>query len=405
MTHFLRTSLSAADGTEQDMKGIQDNNSSRGQRLPDGNPPGQVVLVLQGGGALGSYQAGVYQALHEAGIDPDWIIGTSIGAINASLIAGNAPQDRLPRLKDFWKRMEQNPIWKFHDAFAGFNEKLSYWSTVTGGIPGFFEPNPLAHAGDCYPLGADRAGYYSTAPLEQTLTNLVDFDRVNRSMPRLTVGAAPVRTGQMRYFDSRDCELCVKHIMASGALPPAFPAVRIGGELYWDGGILSNTPTEAVFDDKPRRDSLIFSVHLWNPSGAEPTTMAEVLNRHKDVQYSSRIVSQIERQQQAHRLRHVINQLAARLPETERNSEAVRELASYGCPTRMHVVQLLAPKLDQETHTKDIDFSPSGIKQRWDAGYAHTKAVLERAPWVGEFDPLSGVILHDQTEVLPVAAE
>jgi NTE family protein len=387
------------------MDGMQDNNCSQGQRLLYGDLPGQVVLVLQGGGALGSYQAGVYQALHEAGIDPDWIIGTSIGAINASLIAGNAPQDRLPRLKDFWKRIEQNPVWNFHDAFAGFSEKLSYWSTVTNGIRGFFEPNPLAHAGDCYPLGADRAGYYSTAPLQQTLGELVDFDRIKRSQPRLTVGAAHVRTGQMRYFDSRDCELTFRHIMASGALPPAFPAVRIDGELYWDGGILSNTPTEAVFDDKPRKDSLIFAVHLWNPSGAEPTTMAEVLNRHKDVQYSSRIVSQIARQQQAHRLRHVINQIAARLPEAERNSEAVRELTSYGCPTRMHVVQLLAPKLDQETHTKDIDFSPSGIKQRWDAGYAHTKAVLERAPWVGEFDPLSGVILHDQTDVLPVAAE
>jgi NTE family protein len=387
------------------MDGMQDNNCSQGQRLLYGDLPGQVVLVLQGGGALGSYQAGVYQALHEAGIDPDWIIGTSIGAINASLIAGNAPQDRLPRLKDFWKRIEQNPVWNFHDAFAGFSEKLSYWSTVTNGIRGFFEPNPLAHAGDCYPLGADRAGYYSTAPLQQTLGELVDFDRIKRSQPRLTVGAAHVRTDQMRYFDSRDCELTFRHIMASGALPPAFPAVRIDGELYWDGGILSNTPTEAVFDDKPRKDSLIFAVHLWNPSGAEPTTMAEVLNRHKDVQYSSRIVSQIARQQQAHRLRHVINQIAARLPEAERNSEAVRELTSYGCPTRMHVVQLLAPKLDQETHTKDIDFSPSGIKQRWDAGYAHTKAVLERAPWVGEFDPLSGVILHDQTDVLPVAAE
>jgi NTE family protein len=387
------------------MDGMQDNFSAQGQQLVCGDLPGQVVLVLQGGGALGSYQAGVYQALHEAGIEPDWIIGTSIGAINASLIAGNAAQDRLPRLRDFWKRVEQNPVWNFHDAFAGFNEKLSYWSTVTSGIPGFFKPNPLAHAGDCYPLGADRAGYYSTAPLLQTLGELVDFDRVNRSRPRLTVGAAHVRTGQMRYFDSRDGELTIKHIMASGALPPAFPAVRIDGELYWDGGILSNTPTEAVFDDKPRKDSLIFAVHLWNPSGAEPTTMAEVLNRHKDVQYSSRIVSQIARQQQAHRLRHVINQLAARLPEAERNSDAVRELASYGCPTRMHVVQLLAPKLDQETHTKDVDFSPSGIKQRWDAGYAHTRAVLERAPWVGEFDPLSGVILHDQTDVLPVAAE
>ena len=367
--------------------------------------PGQVVLVLQGGGALGSYQAGVYQALHEAGIEPDWIIGTSIGAINASLIMGSEPQDRLSRLKEFWKRMEQNPIWNLRTAFPDFNDKLSYWSTVTNGLPGFFRPNPLAHAGDSYPLGADNAGFYSTAPLERTLSELVDFDLVNRCKPRLTVGAAHVRTSQMRYFDSRDSELTVKHIMASGALPPAFPAVRINGELYWDGGILSNTPTEAVFDDNPRRDSLIFAVHLWNPMGHEPTTMAEVFNRHKDVQYSSRIASQIARQQQAHRLRHVINQLAARLPETERADPAVRELVGYGCRTRMHVVRLLAPQLDRETHTKDIDFSPKGILRRWEAGYAHTKAVLEREPWRGEFDPLTGVVLHEQQEILPMAAE
>jgi NTE family protein len=209
----------------------------------------------------------------------------------------------------------------------------------------------------------------------------------------------------MRYFDSRDCSLGVKHVMASGALPPAFPAVRIDGELYWDGGILSNTPTEVVFDDNPRKDSLIFAVNMWNPSGPEPTTMAEVLNRQKDVQYSSRIASQIVRQQQAHRLRHIIGELAARIPESERNSDAVRELAGYGCKTRMHLVRLLAPQLDRETHTKDIDFSPSGIMQRWHAGHAHTKAVLDRSPWVGEFDPLSGVILHDQIEIMPAAAE
>jgi NTE family protein len=375
------------------------------QRIKARDLPGQIVLVLQGGGALGSYQAGVYQALHEAGIEPDWIIGTSIGAINASLIAGNEPQHRLGRLRQFWKRMEQNPIWSFRAAFPGFNEKLAYWSTITNGIPGFFRPNPLAHAGDSFPLGADRAGFYSTAPLEKTLDELVDLNLVNRCTPRLTVGAAHVGTSQMRYFDSRDGELTVKHIMASGALPPAFPAVRIDGELYWDGGILSNTPTEAVFDDNPRRNSLIFAVHLWNPMGAEPTTMAEVLNRHKDVQYSSRIASHIARQQQAHRLRHVINELAARLPETVRSDPAVRELTSYGCPTRMHVVRLLAPQLDRETHTKDIDFSPSGIMRRWDAGYLHTRSVLERAPWVGEFDPLSGVVLHDDPDILPAAAE
>src|SRR5262249_26529013 len=221
--------------------------------------------------------------------------------------------------------------------FPGFNARLSYWSTITHGIGGFFQPNALAHAGESYPLGAEHAGYYSTAPLERTLSELADFDLVNRCTPRLTVGAAHVRTSQMRYSHSRDCTLSVKHIMASGALPPAFPAVRIDGELYWDGGILSNTPTEVVFDDNPRKDALIFSVHLWNPSGAEPGTMADVLNRHKDVQYSSRMASQIVRHQQSHRLRHVINELAARLPDAERDRPEVRELMSYGCQTRMHV--------------------------------------------------------------------
>ena len=319
------------------------------------------------------------------------------------LIAGNDPAVRLERLREFWRRVEQNPAWIAPGEWPGLHDTLSYWATVLGGIPSFFKPNLLAHWGVHYPLGPDRAGYYSTAPLEKTLNELVDFDLVNRCRPRLTVGAAHVRTSEMRYFDSKHGELGVKHVLASGALPPAFPAVRIDGELYWDGGILSNTPTEAVFDDNPRRDSLIFAVNMWNPSGPEPTTMAEVLNRQKDVQYASRIDSHIARQQQTHRLRHIINQLAARIPEAERNSEAVRELTGYGCSTRMHVVRLLAPQLDRENHTKDIDFSPSGIRQRWDAGYAHTRAVLDRSPWVGEFDPLSGVILHEQLEIMPVA--
>ncbi len=193
------------------MNTVQYNQSSQSIGQLSRTLPGQVVLVLQGGGALGSYQAGVYQALHEAGIEPDWIIGTSIGAINASLIAGNAPQNRVPRLQEFWKRMEQKPIWSFRDVFPGFNEKLSYWSTVTNGIPGFFRPNPLAHAGNDYPLGAERAGYYSTEPLEQTLTELVDFDLVNKCSPRLTVfvstasyigTAAFFRTRQRKRFST-----------------------------------------------------------------------------------------------------------------------------------------------------------------------------------------------------------
>ena len=223
---------------------------------------GQVVLVLQGGGALGAYQGGVYEALHEAKVEPDWMIGTSIGAINASIIAGNAVEHRLDRLREFWRRMERNAFWSALPAWTGVADSLSAWATVTHGIPGFFETNPRAFLGAHVPLGTDAAGYYSTAPLRKTLTELVDFALIKRNTPRLMVGAAHVRTSMMRYFDSRDGEIKVEHIMASGALPPAFPAVRIDGELHWDGGILSNTPTEAIFDDNPRRNSLIFAVHM-----------------------------------------------------------------------------------------------------------------------------------------------
>ena len=353
--------------------------------------PGQVVLVLQGGGALGAYQAGVYQALHEAGIEPDWIVGTSIGAINASLIAGNEAPNRLPRLEEFWGRMADKAFWHASAAWAGAGQPLSYWKALSYGVPGFFEPNPLAFLGPHMPLGADRAGYYSTAPLERTLLELVDFSVLNRGRPRLTVGAAHVRTSRMRYFDSRDGEIGVKHIMASGALPPAFPAVRI------DGG--RRDPLQHAHRGRlrrrPRRDSLIFAVHTWNPIGPEPETIWEVLDRQKDIQYSSRVANHIARQLEIHRLRHVISELAEYVPEEIRGSEAVRALAGFGCLTRMHVVRLLAPRLDHEDHTKDLDFTPTGIRKRWAAGYANARRAIELAPWRREFGPLDGVILHE----------
>ena len=205
------------------------------------------------------------------------------------------------------------------------------------------------------------AAYYSTAPLRATLNELVDFSRVKQCAPRLSVGAANVRTAEMHYFDSREMKLGVDHVMASGALPPAFPAIRIDGELYWDGGICSNTPVEAVFDDYPRRNSVVFTVHIWNPQGPDPETIWQVLSRQKDIQYSSRAISHITRQKQIHRLRHIIAELAKRLPERERQSDEVSELAGYGCLTRMHVVRLLAPPMEGEDHTKDIDFSSKGI--------------------------------------------
>jgi NTE family protein len=362
----------------------------------------QIVLVLQGGGALGAYQAGVYHALHEHGIEPDWIIGTSIGAINASLIGGNPPAERLDKLKEFWSRMAYRPPFAV-PTWTGASDIIAYWKTLLRGIPAFFEPNPGAFLGTHVPLGADSAGFYSTEPLQQTLLELVDFDLINRCKPRITVGAAHVRTSMMRYFDSRDGEIGVKHIMASGALPPAFPAVRIDDELYWDGGILSNTPTEAIFDDNPRKNSLIFAVHLWNPMGKEPDTIWEVLNRHKDIQYSSRVASHIARQRQLHRMRHIINELAKLLPDDVRKTAEAKTLAAYGCPTVMHVVRLLAPQLENENHTKDVDFSPTSIRTRWEAGYDNTMRALNAAPWEVETDPLEGVVLHEPDAVLEAA--
>lgn len=365
--------------------------------VPDlhGADLGQIVLVLQGGGALGAYQAGVYQAMHEAGIEPDWVIGTSIGAINAGLIAGNAPADRLPRLQEFWDRARYGGFVQALASVPFIGQFGSTMATIASGVPSFFEPSAWPLLGAHAAVGAERAAYYSTDPLRRTLGALIDLEALNRGGPRLTVGAASVSTGKMRYFDSRDMPLSVDHIMASGALPPAFPAVRIDGELYWDGGIVSNTPVEAVFDDNPRRNGLVFSVHIWNPQGVEPDTIWKVIGRQKDIQYSSRSDTHIARQKQIHRLRHVITELANKLPQEIREDPEVKALAAYGCVTRLHVVRLLAPPLHGEDHSKDIDFSAASIRTRWERGFHDTANVLAKRPWLGEFDPMEGFVLHE----------
>lgn len=354
---------------------------------------GQTVLVLQGGGALGAYQIGVYQALNEAGLEPDWVIGTSIGAINAALIAGNATDDRLPALREFWHRVESSRL--FDQAQGSWLNPLRTMQTIMGGIPNFFSPQPMAFFSPHVQLGADKAGYYSTEPLRRTLEDLVDFDLLNDGPMRTTVGAARVQTAEMVYFDTRTSRLSADHIMASGALPPAFPAVRIDGELYWDGGIVSNTPVEAVFDDEPRQNSVVFAVHLWNPHGDEPESIWQVMNRQKDIQYASRAASHIKRQRQLHRLRHVIEQIADKVPADAPYAADVDALRAYGCQTRMHVLRLLAPQLDDEDHTKDVDFSPRGIAARWQAGYDHTRKTIELGQWREPVDPLEGFVLHE----------
>lgn len=361
----------------------------------------QVVLVLQGGGALGAYQGGVYQALDEAGIAPTWLIGTSIGAINAAIIAGNRPEHRLQRLQAFWARVRLDGAGPLLSLIPGLGQQIANGLTLVQGVSGFFRPNPVAQlavgplASLAPPLSPTTAGYYSTAPLAETLAGLIDLDLLAARDVRLTIGAANVRTGEMTYFDSRREPLSIRHILASGALPPAFPAVEIDGQLYWDGGIISNTPVEAVFDDHPRRSSLVFAVHMWRPSGPDPDTMVRVLSRQKDLQYMSRATTHIARQKQLHRLRHVVAELVKLLPEAARESPQARLLADFACTTRMHVVRLVAPPLAGEDHSKDIDFSTEGIRQRWEAGYRDASRVIAQRPWTHEVDPLEGLILHE----------
>jgi NTE family protein len=280
-----------------------------------------------------------------------------------------------------------------------FGSALANFETIVQGIPGFFQPNPGAAWGMYLRVGLERAALYTTEPLKRTLNELVDFEYLNRGQTRLTVGAVSVRTGDMRYFDSRDMDLNAAHVMASGALPPAFPAVRIGDDAYWDGGIYSNTPIEAVLDDYPRRDSLIFSVNIWQPHGSEPTSIWEVVSRQKDIQYASRGRSHVARQDQIHELRHVVRQLEMHLTEQQRNDPVIRELTGYGCRTTMHLVRLLSPKLDREDHTKDIDFTRATVRTRWQAGYEHAMRAVAERPWeCQQEDPLRGIVIHERAD-------
>jgi NTE family protein len=366
----------------------------RRRAAPPTGLPGEVVLVLQGGGALGAYQVGVYEALHDAGIAPAWVIGTSIGAINAALIAGNPVDQRMARLNAFWEHVEQPVTTAGPLDWLGMGNWVANMTTVMRGIPAFFEPSLAALRGTRANVGVESAAYYSTEPLRRTLGELVDFASLQGGPTRLTVGAVNACSGAMRYFDSRRETLCVDHVMASGALPPAFPAVRIDGEPYWDGGIYSNTPIEAVLDDRPRRDSLIFAVNVWHQTAPEPESIWQVMGRTKDIQFASRADSHIARQKQIHRLRHVIRQLTQQLPPGKQADPVVKELSSWGCGTTMHVAHLLAPRLEGEDHTKDIDFSPAGVQARRAAGYADTMSMVERSPWQEPTDPIEGVVEH-----------
>ncbi len=373
-------------------------NTRRTRAPADGCPPSvdrRIVLVLQGGGALGAYQAGVYEGLHRCGVEPDWVIGTSIGAINAALIAGNPPPHRVQRLREFWHTVAFRGLWALWPGMPGMPTDWSMLRAVSHGLPGFFAPNHGAWLTPDLPLDAEAAGFYLTTELRDTLAALVHPGQLNAGAPRLTVGAVNVRSGAMHYFDSRDEPIGLEHVLASGALPPAFPAVRIGDELYWDGGVYSNTPVEAVFDDVVRQSSLVFAVQLWHAGGAAPSTMRQVLHRQKDIQFASRVNSHVQRQAQIHRLRHIVRELVKELPAGKRARPDIEEMAGYGCGTVMHLMRLVAPRLPDEDHSKDMDFNLSRIQARWRAGLADAQRVLARRAWLEPVDATQGLVVHD----------
>ncbi len=356
--------------------------------------PGQIVLVMQGGGAPGAYQGGVYQALHEAGIEPDWVIGTSIGAINGSIIVGNKPEHRLERLQEFWSRIGSQPLGPWSAISPQFGNLATNLTTLLIGVPGFFSPNVAFAWGPEAPVGIEQAALYSIDPLKKLLPSLIDFNLVNSGTPRFTLGLVSVRSGQMRYFDSKNETIALDHVLGSSAIPPSFPAVRIDGEAYWDGGIYSNTPVEVVFDDDPRRSSVVFAVQIWHTRGPEPESVAQVIMRQKDIVFGSRAQSHIARQAQIHRMRHVVRELVNMLPEDQRNTPEVRKLAGHGCGTVMHLVEINAQPLDGESNSRDFDFSQAAIHARWQAGYADTHRMIARRPWDDPVDPMVGVTVH-----------
>jgi NTE family protein len=343
------------------------------------------VLVFQGGGALGAYQAGVYEGFAEAGILPDWVTGVSIGAINAALIAGNTVDNRLLRLREFWNRVSSGlpavPR-RFAEGFQPAINELSSTASAIFGVPGFFRPRfpgPLFAA-----RGApDALSFYDTSPLADTLRELVDFDVLNRRDVRFAVGAVDVRSGNSVYFDNDDPALTLgpEHIMASGALPPGLPPVEIGGEFYWDGGLVSNTPLWYVLDTSPHLDALIAQVDLFSARGDLPETLDEVLERSKDIQYSSKTRFNTNRLKEIEGLRDALHRVLEAMPKRMRDDPDVKLLTDAARPPRLSVVHLINRRFAHSTQAKDYAFSRSTVEALWDEGRGAVRATLAHPDW------------------------
>ncbi len=364
----------------------------------------QRVLVLQGGGALGSYQAGAYQALCHFDFEPEWIAGISIGAINAAIIAGNPREKRVERLKEFWETVSApvpwNPLAAGDGGRAFVNETSAAW-IATFGVPGFFTPRlPPA---PLWPKGSPQAqSYYDTAPLRATLERLVDFDRINDLNTRLSLGAVSVTTGNLKYFDNFEFRKLGKkigpeHIMASGALPPGFPSIVIDGEHFWDGGLASNTPLDYVLDAEVANDLLIFQIDLFSARGPLPETLIEAAEREKDIRYSSRTRMATDKNKQVHNTRKALRDLIGKLPDDLKNDPSVETLCQAATENTVTVVHLIYRSKNYETSSKDYDFSHLAMVEHWAAGEHDVHLSMRHKQWLER--PQSGetMVTYDLT--------
>jgi NTE family protein len=357
----------------------------------------QIALVLQGGGALGAYQAGVYQALHEADIEPNFVSGVSIGAINASIIAGNSRRHRLPRLRQFWEMITDRKIWAYTpdgDIYRKARNAASSWMTMTMGQPGFFKPRQaslwLSAAG-----AQSATSLYDSEPLRETLLDLVDFSLINDKAIGFAVGAVNVLTGNFIYFDNRREEIGPEHILASGALPPALPMVKIGTDHYWDGGIVSNTPLQHLLDQERLVNMLIFQVDLFSAHGVLPRDIHDVLARHKDIMYSSRTRYNTDVYRRIHNWKTRLRTALQKLPDDQLSDEDRKlKIELDGLPD-MTILQLIYRQKAYEGHSKDYDFSGTSMREHWQSGYEDTKRTLKRRDWLAMPPQGAGILVHD----------
>lgn len=362
----------------------------------------QTVLLLQGGGALGSYQAGVYQALAEANLHPHWVAGISIGSVNAALIAGNPPEKRIERLREFWEAVSTPPLGVPYlpsltitdDSIHRLVNQARALGILLFGAPHFFAPR-FPPPSPWHASSADAVSYYDVAPLKATLERLVDFDRINARDMRLSVGAVNVRTGNFVYFDTAAHRIGPAHIIASGSLPPGFPATEIDGEYYWDGGIVSNTPLQWVLESRPRRDTLAFQVDLWSAQGELPRDLAETNVREKEIRFSSRTRAATDQYKRAQKLRIAFAELLKQLPDGLRRLPEVSLLAAEADEKVCNIVQLIYHSKKYEGIAKDFEFSRRTMEEHWLAGHDDAVRSLGHPEVLQRPDTLEGVRTFD----------